>query len=452
MLEDRFPTISLFSGAQGLDLGLERLGFEVRVAVECNKFAAETIRVNSSRMQKKIELIDRKIELVDANEILTKAGLQVGEAFLLTGGPSCQSFSTAGQRGSLGDPRGGLFREFLKVVRGARPRFFVMENVPGILSAAIKHRPLKNRGPGHPPLSPEEELGSAFTLILKELSELGYRVVFDRLNAANYGVPQQRERVIIIGSRDGEDVRMPDPTHSKDGKGTLEHWVTLRHALRDLEEHEQVYSELPPSKKRFLEMVPAGGNWKHLPPELQEEALGAAFGSWGGRSGFFRRLAWDKPAPALTTNPSSKATMFGHPSELRVLSIQEYARIQQFPDGWTFAGGIPQQYLQVGNAVPVGLGEAIGKAIVKTMQAQTKGLPAGVFCANADLLNKLARRPTTILNPNRMREIKGHDAAKQWRNLSQRYRVDILDYVSSLDDDPSRDMTLEVAMSTIKRI
>src|SRR5438128_9050566 len=127
MTKREFPVISLFSGALGLDLGLERAGFRICVAVDCNRFAAETIRRN----RPEIPVIDRPIEKVSTEEILKAAGLRAGEPVVITGGPSCQAFSTAGQRGSLSDPRGVMFREFLRVVREARPKFFVMENVRG---------------------------------------------------------------------------------------------------------------------------------------------------------------------------------------------------------------------------------------------------------------------------------------------------------------------------------
>src|SRR6266700_136678 len=191
MTKRELPVISLFSGALGLDVGLERAGFRIRVAVDCNRFAAETIRRN----RPEIPVINRPIENVSTAEILEAAGLRAGEPAVITGGNSCQAFSTAGQRGSLSDPRGVMFREFLRVVREARPRFFVMENVRGVLSAAARHRPLKERGPGFPRLKPEEELGSAFSMMLKDLKGLGYYVVFDVLNTADYGTPQTRERV-----------------------------------------------------------------------------------------------------------------------------------------------------------------------------------------------------------------------------------------------------------------
>jgi DNA (cytosine-5)-methyltransferase 1 len=142
----KLPIISLFSGALGLDLGLEQAGFKLTVAVECNRFAADTIRTN----RPDVFLFERRIEEISTREILDAAGLKAGDPFVLTGGPSCQAFSTAGLRGSMSDPRGVMFREFLRVVREAKPRFFVMENVKGVLSAAIRHRPLNRRGPGYP--------------------------------------------------------------------------------------------------------------------------------------------------------------------------------------------------------------------------------------------------------------------------------------------------------------
>lgn len=416
---DRPAVISLFSGALGLDLGLERAGFETRVAVECNRFAAETIRRN----RPDIPVIERKIETVTTEEILKVARLRPGEAAMLAGGPSCQSFSTAGQRGSLGDPRGIMFREFLRVVREARPRFFVMENVCGVLSAAVRHRPLAKRGPGFRRLRPEEELGSAFVVVLRALKRTGYYTIFDVLDAAAYGVPQMRMRLVFIGSRDGEEVRFPGPTHSEVGNG-LPEWVSLKVALKGLRDPKPEYNALSPKKLRYVRLVPEGGNWRDLPPRLRRGALGGAYKSWGGRNGFFRRLAWNSPAPALTTRPDSKATMFVHPEEDRPLSVREYARLQQFPDGWEFAGGAPQQYVQIGNAVPLGLAEAVGDALMKLFRqpASRRRIHLGrVVCLNPDLLSRLLKRGRTKLNPTRMRRIRSVQAAKNW--LKARHAV-----------------------------
>ncbi len=428
MIEPRLPVISLFSGALGLDLGIEEAGFQVKVAVEFNKYAAETIRLN----RPDIHVIEKPIETITTEEILEAAGLGVGEAALVTGGPSCQAFSTAGKRGSMSDEygRGTLFEHFLRVVKEAQPRFFVMENVKGVFSSAIKHRPLNSRGPGHPPLTPEEEMGSGFQLILEGLIESGYYTAFDLLNSADFGVPQTRERVIFIGSRDNERIRIPQRTHSKVKSGNRKPWMTLKEALGDLE-GPHTYNPFPLGWQKYMRLIPEGKNWRSLSEEMQAEALGAAYTSWGGRSGFFRRLSWSTPAPSITTDPMSKATMLGHPTELRSLSVEECARLQQFPDNWKFAGGIPQQYVQIGNAVPVGLGTAVGKSIRATMERgeYTSKDVQKVVCADAALLSRLAKRPTTILNPDRMREEKGSAAAKEWRRQSNMFRSSLLEFV-----------------------
>ena len=329
--------ISLFSGALGLDLGMERAGFQVAACVEDNKFAAETIRRN----RPSTPLLRKKIQDVSTEELLREAGLATGEATIVTAGPCCQAYSTAGQRGSVEDPRGTLFREFLRVVDESQPRFFVMENVRGLLSAAVKHRPLKERGPGFPPLEPEEQLGSAFRMVVEALKKTGYYCVFGVLNAADFGVPQRRERVIVVGSRDLEPFEMPEPTHCREETQKLKRWRTLKDVIGDLSEDASDFNGMSEKKKQYIRMVPEGGNWRDLPVDVQEEALGAAYGSWGGRVGFFRRLAWDAPAPSLTTRPDSKATMLCHPEADRPLSVREYARVQQFPDDWVFVGGPP---------------------------------------------------------------------------------------------------------------
>lgn len=404
--------ISLFSGALGLDLGLESAGFNICVAVESNKYAAETIRLN----RPDIKVIEKDIHEVSTKDILKKANLKVGEATIVSAGPSCQTFSTAGSRNSLNDPRGGLFHEFLRVVRQAKPRFFVMENVPGMLSAAIKHRPLKQRGPGYPVLEKEEELGSAFSLILKELRKTGYYITFDVVNAADYGVPQCRERVIFIGSRDGENISIPKATHSsKIAKGKKK-WVTIKKAFNNLNDVKHEFVGLPPKAKKYLAYVPEGGNWRSIPKRMQRWAMGKAYVSWGGRVGFYRRLSWSRPSPSLTTSPVSKATMLCHPTKLRPLSVQEYVAIQQFPKDWLFSGSTNQKYVQIGNAVPVGLGNAIGCSIKKAMRSRKRSILRGIVCDNSELLNRIQERPRTMLNPARMRRFKNPELASRWVN------------------------------------
>jgi DNA (cytosine-5)-methyltransferase 1 len=444
-LPKKFTAISLFSGALGLDIGLDRAGFTICVAIENNKHAVETIQKNKKRLKnsKNLEVIDRDIHQVPTKDILDKCGLQVGEVTLVTGGPACQTFSTAGSRTSLSDPRGNLFVQFIRIIDEAQPKFFIMENVKGILSAAIKHRPLNQRGPGFPQLSPEEELGSGFRKILTDLKETGYYVVFGLLNSADFGVPQKRERLIILGSRDGEPIRLPFPTHDQYGYRGKKKWVTLKEGLADLYDPKCEYRPFSEKQIEYLNLIPQGGDWHDLPEDLQSSAIGGAYKSWGGRAGFLRRLAWDKASPALTTNPNGRATMLCHPTETRPLSVREYARLQQFPDSWSFSGEIlPHKYMQIGNAVPVGLGKAIGVALIQSMDSRTRsrkrcGL---IVCDTPEILDRMSRLRTTFLNPSRMRNDPEGELAEDWFGNSGRSRSDVVDFIRGLglSDDTKR--------------
>ncbi|GMU41877.1 MAG: cytosine-specific methyltransferase [Chloroflexota bacterium] len=361
--------ISLFSGAGGLDLGLERAGFETRVMVEVDRDARATVERNRAFFGERDFPILSDITAVSAQEIMEAAGLARGEATLVAGGPPCQSFSTAGRRQSIGDPRGSLFIHFADMIQAAQPRFFVMENVRGLLSAAVRHRPLAERGTDHPPLEPEEMPGSAFRIILDQFDALGYQYVYGLVNAAEYGVPQTRERLIVIGSRDHElphAVRktreLVIPTHGPDD------FVTLGDVLDALPPHEPISASYSEARAEIFDLIPEGGNWRHIrdhySDDLLRHVMGGAYDSDGGRVGFFRRLSRLEPSPTLPTSPVQKSTALCHPLETRPLSVQEYAAIQQFPFDYDFAGSVASQYRQIGNAVPVGLGEAIGKALM----------------------------------------------------------------------------------------
>ncbi|MFC3859870.1 DNA cytosine methyltransferase [Deinococcus antarcticus] len=358
--------LSLFSGAGGLDLGLEQAGFQTVAAVEIDPWARESLARNARRRGHDL-FIGSDITAISAQEFLLQTGFKRGEVTLVSGGPPCQPFSTAGRRDALNDPRGSLFRDFLRVVEGVQPRFFVMENVRGLLSATLRHRPIAERG-GRPN-TPEEERGSAFTVILSEFERIGYTFTYGLLNAADYGTPQTRERVVILGSRDHEPLSLPVPTHSRDG-GDLPRWRTVRDAFADLHDPEPQFQPYSEARLKYLRLVPEGGNWRSLPPELIPQAMGGAYTSGGGKVGFYRRLAWDKPAPTVTTSPAQKATDLCHPELNRPISVREAARLQGFPDDWVFAGTTAQQYRQIGNAVPVPLGEAVGQELRRVMARQ----------------------------------------------------------------------------------
>lgn len=373
-----FSHVSLFSGAGGLDLGLDRAGFTTLVAVEKNRYARETLQVNRDSFHcPDFELFEDVNELT-GEDLLTAAGIQRGGLALLSGGPPCQPFSTAGHRRSVVDPRGSLFGRYLQLVGELEPRFFVLENVRGILSAALRHRPLDRRGDGHAPLASDEQLGSLLSQVILPTIQggLGYQVTYGLVNAADYGAPQVRQRVIFIGSRDhelGEAGHAPrvaellPPTHAKVPTCGLLAWRTLGEALDGLAEGEPETSRYSPQRAAVLRHVPTGRNWRYIRDNFGDDYLrlvmGGAYSSSGGRVGFWRRLSFDEPCPTLPTSPAQKATCLCHPVETRPLSVKEYARVQQFPDEYEFVGHTAAKYAQIGNAVPVGLAEAVGAAV-----------------------------------------------------------------------------------------
>lgn len=373
MINGKPISISLFAGAFGLDLGIEQAGFHTISVVEKDRDATKTIALNRPHLQE--SAVPREIEKVNTQDLLAEAGrvlkldraLRPGEVDLVTGGPPCQPFSTAGKRGSVMDPRGSLFMEFIRIVKEVQPRFFLMENVRGLLSAPIRHRPINQRGKNYPPLETDEMPGAALNVVLTEMKELGYSVVYNLLEAADYGVPQNRERVIFIGSRDGETATFPLAKYSKNGK-ILPKWRTLRDALTGLVDPELEFIAYSENRLKYLKLLKAGQNWRNLPPELIKEAMGGAYNSGGGKVGFYRRLSWDKPSPTVTTSPHQKATDMCHPVELRPLSVRECAKIQTFPDDWIFYGSVSSKYKQIGNAVPVLLAKEIGSYLFDLIQ------------------------------------------------------------------------------------
>lgn len=348
--------ISLFSGAMGLDIGMSNAGLNVVVGQDFDASCVGTMKANGHNV------LSGNIRDIQPQELLDIAGLQIGEPFMICGGPPCQPFSTAGKRLGINDPRGSLFMDFIRMIDYIRPRFFVMENVKGIMSAPLKHVPTAEWDES----DPEQRLGTVLDVILAEFNKLGYKTVYGLLDAVNYGVPQFRERFVLIGSRDGEDIFLPVPTHFQTHQNPIYRWKTVGDAIRDLEDDKSECATLSAERKKYLHMVPEGGNWKDLPEDLIPDAMGGAYESGGGKVGFYRRLSYAQPSPTITTSPAQKATMLCHPKFDRPLSVKEYARIQQFPDDWVFVGTTAAKYRQIGNAVPVGLGTAIGMAVLAT--------------------------------------------------------------------------------------
>lgn len=363
--------IELFAGAGGLMLGLERAGFKTLLANEIHPHPCLTLRKNFPT----VPIIEGSIRDLSGVDLLEKANLSpnlVGKITLLAGGPPCQGFSTAGMK-DKNDPRNTLVGDFIRLVRELNPQFFLLENVPG----------LKSLHGGH-----------LFQNVLNEISTLRYEFRYKVLTASDYGIPQMRKRLIIIGSREGSPPCHPEPTHGIDCGLDLfnslrKPLVTCGNALGDLPEVQPgcvateylidpktdyqkkmrfgstIIFNHEASKHRletmeYYALVPPGGTWLDIPEKLRN-----------GKQGV-QRWPIDGISRAITTEPSD----FLHPTLNRVPTVRELARMQSFPDTYEFLGqrttgnrmrrlGYCSQTQQVGNAVPPLLAEAVGQQIAK---------------------------------------------------------------------------------------
>ena len=357
----RTPFISLFSGAMGLDLGLEKAGFESRVAVELDTDAVRTIRAN----RPELPVVDRSITETTGEELLKLAGLRRGEVPLVVGGPPCQAFSVIGRRRGLEDSRGQMVYEFIRIVDEVKPKAFVMENVRGMLSMPL-------RSPSDPEATEEESShGSLLRDVIKRFEDIGYRVDCFVVNAVNYGAPQQRERVLLVGNRAGKVVDFPAPTHSNREEDNLPPFSTLRDAIGDgFVDPDPSILNFSERKLRYLAMVPEGGNWRSLPVEVQKESMGKSWHLKGGRSAYWRRISFAFPSPTVVTMPNHASTSMCHPTETRAISVGEAAAIQEFPSDWMFQGNTQSKFRQVGHAVPVRLGRVVGEVVAELLDSE----------------------------------------------------------------------------------
>jgi DNA (cytosine-5)-methyltransferase 1 len=343
----KLKALSFFSGAMGMDIGLERAGIEIILACESEKYIRETIKLNKP----KLKVID-DINNYTSNDIKKLSGLKKNEKIdLIIGGPPCQAFSTAGKRLSIKESRGLVFLKFLEVIKDLNPRYFIIENVRGLLSVPINKNGQKIKG-------------GTFEYIINYLKKCGYKISFELYNSANFGSPQIRERVIIIGNKNSK-VPYLTPTHSNFKIYNLKPWKTFKDACGGLHNIKHNFINFSKSRLKFFKLLKAGQNWKDLSLKLQKEAMGKSFYLGGGKTGFYRRLSWDKPSPTLVTDPTMPATDLSHPDLNRALSVEEYKKLQEFPDEWKIYGNIRQQYKQIGNAVPISLSYAVGKLIIR---------------------------------------------------------------------------------------
>ena len=297
--------VSLFSGAGGLDLGFIKAGHQIIWANDLYKDAVETYRKN----------IGDHIVCEDISKIQTA---DIPDADIIIGGFPCQGFSVANTKRHVGDERNELYKQLIRVIKDKRPKFFLAENVKGILSIGK---------------------GQVFQMILSDFRELGYKVQYRVLNAADFGVPQTRLRVIIVGVRNDIDFEYtyPQPTNSKDGSDGLPRWVSVSEALKDIPDPD-------------------------LPNNLPNHDYSKYKLNFNGYIGH-RPLDPDLPAPTVTARGDDRGgvVILPHPSAQRRMSCRELATIQSFPLYYDFQGNRSSIYRQIGNAVPVLLGYAVAK-------------------------------------------------------------------------------------------
>ena len=242
-LTDDVPEIialSFFSGAMGLDIGMRKGGIKALLACECNKYCRMTIAKNEPEMA-----LIGDINNFDAKQILKMAKIPDGRKVdVIFGGPPCQAFSTAGARRALNDERGNVFLRYLDIVNDIKPTYVVIENVRGLLSAPYPYKDIT-----------EPIKGGALCVIMDRLQEAGYSISFELYNAANFGAPQIRERVVMIGKLGNEKVPYLSPTHSEKGGNGLKQWRTLKEALFGLEDKEQHFIEFPERRIKFYRIL-----------------------------------------------------------------------------------------------------------------------------------------------------------------------------------------------------
>jgi DNA (cytosine-5)-methyltransferase 1 len=333
-----YSVLELFAGAGGLALGLEKAGLSCKLLNELDPWACKTLRKNRPNWN------------VVEGDVTEESFLKFkGKIDVVTGGFPCQSFSYAGKKRGLDDARGTLFYEFARTVKEVEPLICVGENVKGLLT---------------------HDNGQTLNSMIEILEDLGYDVLPPKiLKAAYYKVPQKRERLFLVGIKKNSGIKFSYPIPEKE-------MMNLSAALKagplfDTDVPASIGQKYPPRKNEIMKLIPPGGYWRDLPLDIQKEYMLKSFYLGGGKTGMARRISWDEPCLTLTTSPAQKQTERCHPEHTRPFQIREYARIQTFPDDWTFEGGMNQIYKQIGNAVPVNLAYALGKEIIQSLNTYT---------------------------------------------------------------------------------
>lgn len=331
-----FKSIELFAGAGGLALGLEQAGFEHIALIEFDRSAAQTLVSNRPSWN----VLCEDVEIVASRNLEREFSIKKGELDLLSGGAPCQSFSYAGKRLGLNDVRGTMFYHYATFLHKLQPKMFLFENVRGLLT---------------------HDKGRTFETIRNIFNDEGYTIQYQILNAWDYGVPQKRERLITIGIRNDLVEKCSFEFPEKH-----EYKPLLKDIL--LEKNPTECAKYSEYKSNIFSLVPPGGYWKDIDPNIAKEYMKTCWYMGGGRTGILRRLSLEEPSLTVLTTPQMKQTDRCHPLEVRPFSVRENARIQTFPDDWKFEGALGAKYRQVGNAVPCNLAKEIGLQCVKTLE------------------------------------------------------------------------------------
>lgn len=341
--ESKLTMIDLFCGAGGFAVGASWAGFQSIVGVDYLEPAMETWSTNHPSSLGCLG----DIKLLDANELKQKLKNKgVTRINLITGGVPCQGFSRANRKHTDHDERNFLFKEYMRFVAAFEPDYIILENVSGMRSTA----------------------GGAFEKAIKEsMEELGYSVNVRLLNAADYGVPQERHRLLFVGVR--RDVGLADEYIFPEGDFRGKH-RTVRDAISDLpyldnDETKTSYEVKPTSdfqklmrgQSKEIRVARTKELFNHTAPNHPQETIDKISNTEPGRPMYDRfkqriRLHWDYSSPTQLAGGIRPQFQFGHPEQARGLSIRERARIQTFPDSYVFKGGIVQERVQTGNAVP----------------------------------------------------------------------------------------------------
>lgn len=338
----------------GLDIGLEEAGIDILGCVEISPEGCQAIKHN----RPSIPTLQEDIATLIGTDILKEFDISRTDIDIIVGGPPCQAFSVFGKRRGVKDIRGRIIFDFIRLVEEIKPKIFLMENVRGLMSMRI---------------TKEAEKGSLHQAILTEFNRAGYRVDMFLVNTVNYGAPQIRERLLMVGNRLGLKAEFPMPTHSDKPVQGQSRFITLGDAIKNFNDPDPTIMDFSPRKKKYLAMVPPGGNWRSLPENIQKESMGKSWYLKGGRSAYWRRLSYDFPSPTVVTMPNHAGTSMCHPEEIRALTVGECAAIQGFPSNWRFFGSPSEKYKQVGNAVPVILGKVSGSVLINMLSDNNLG-------------------------------------------------------------------------------